>query len=294
VATVGRPTAGDEPLGPAVASFLAERDLAPSSHRVYVLALDRLLDRLGADTPLAQVSPRALADFMTATYPHLAPASYNRVVATLASLFAYTTRQGWTSTSPATGLERRRPRSDRAAHARARAIPAPELLAFLDADHPVREKTRWWLLYETAARAGEVLALNVADLDPARRRAVVVGKGRPGRGHRLGDQDRPAAAPTPTPPAGRPSVPHRHRSRPRPPTSPGRLRPRYRPSPAVLPASCRDIHDGQRRLDPAPAPPLPAHPPRNPQCCIKRNVGRHSAGGVTHCACWVCGPSRAR
>jgi integrase len=177
VAPAGRPTAGGAPLGPAVASFLAERDLAPSSHRVYVLALDRLLDRLGADTPLAQVSPRALADFMTATYPHLAPASYNRVVATLASLFAYTTRQGWTPTLPAGGLERRRPRSDRAAPARARAIPAPELLAFLDADHPVREKTRWWLRYETAARAGEVLALNVADLDLAARRAVVVGKG---------------------------------------------------------------------------------------------------------------------
>jgi hypothetical protein len=126
---------------------------------------------------------------MTATYPHLAPASYNRVVATLASLFAYTTRQGWTSTSPAGGLERRRPRSDRAAHARARAIPAPELLAFLDADHPVREKTRWWLLYETAARAGEVLALNVADLDLAARRAVVVGKG--GRAEVIGWGPRP-------------------------------------------------------------------------------------------------------
>ena len=107
VATAGGPTAGGEPLGPAVASFLAERDLAPSSRRVYVLALHRLLDRVDADTPLAEVSPRMLAEFMTATYPHLAPASYNRVVATLASLFAYTTRQGWTLTSPATGLERR-------------------------------------------------------------------------------------------------------------------------------------------------------------------------------------------
>jgi len=86
------------------------------------------------------VSPRTLAEFMTATYPPVAPASYNRVVATLASLFAYTTRQGWTPTSPAGGLERRRPRSDRATPARARAIPAAELLAFLDADHPLREK----------------------------------------------------------------------------------------------------------------------------------------------------------
>ena len=54
VATTGWPTAGGEPLGPAVASFLAERDLAPSSRRGYVLALRRLRDRLGADTP----SPR--------------------------------------------------------------------------------------------------------------------------------------------------------------------------------------------------------------------------------------------
>jgi len=250
VATAGGPTAGGEPLGPAVASFLAERDLAPSSRRVYVLALHRLLDRVDADTPLAEVSPRMLAEFMTATYPHLAPASYNRVVATLASLFAYTTRQGWTPTSPATGLERRRPRSDRAAHARARAIPAAELLAFLDADHPLREKTLWWLLYETAARAGPRPQRRRSGPGcPARRGSR---QGRPGRGHRLGDQDRPAAAPTPAPPARRPAVPHRHRPRTRPPTSPGRLRPRHRPGPAVLPASRRDIHHGRRRLDPAP------------------------------------------
>ena len=35
----------------------------------------------------------------------------------------------------------------------------------------------WWLLYESAARAGEVLALDVDDLDLPRRRAVVIGKG---------------------------------------------------------------------------------------------------------------------
>jgi integrase len=59
-------------------------------------------------------------------------------------------------------------------------------------------------LYETAARAGEVLALNIADLDlgcPVRRGRR---QGRPGRGHRLGDQDRPAAAPTPAPPRAGP------------------------------------------------------------------------------------------
>jgi integrase len=69
-------------------------------------------------------------------------------------------------------------------HARSRAIPAGELLAFLDAGHPLRDKTLWWSLYETAARAGEVLALDVEDLDLAHRRAVVIGKG--GRAELIG------------------------------------------------------------------------------------------------------------
>ena len=36
------------------------------------------------------------------------------------------------------------------------------------------------MLYETAARAGEILGLNVDDLDLSRKRAVITGKG----GHR--------------------------------------------------------------------------------------------------------------
>ena len=111
------------------------------------------------------------------------------MVATLASLFAYTTRQGWTPTSPATGLARRRPRSDRAAHARARAIPAPELLAFLDADHPLRDKPCGGSLYEAAARARARSSPSTSPIwDQARRGRR---QGRPSRGHRLGDQDCP-------------------------------------------------------------------------------------------------------
>ena len=69
---------------------------------------------------------------------------HNRVAvtsATLDSLFACTTRQGWTPVSPAAGLERRRLRTGRADHARTRAVPEAELLPFLTADHPLRDKT---------------------------------------------------------------------------------------------------------------------------------------------------------
>jgi len=55
---VTRLTAGGEPLDAAVAAFLSERDLAPSSHRVYVFALARLTDNLGPDTPVDQAVPR--------------------------------------------------------------------------------------------------------------------------------------------------------------------------------------------------------------------------------------------
>ena len=38
-------------------------------------------------------------------------------------------------------------------------------------------KALWRMLYETAARAGEILALNIEDMDLARKRAVIIGKG---------------------------------------------------------------------------------------------------------------------
>ncbi|MGH9059037.1 MAG: tyrosine-type recombinase/integrase, partial [Acidimicrobiales bacterium] len=44
-------------------------------------------------------------------------------------------------------------------------------------DIGLREKTLWRLLYETAARAGEILALDIADLDLANKRARVRSKG---------------------------------------------------------------------------------------------------------------------
>src|SRR5664279_5474452 len=101
------PTGPAEPLGRAVAAFLTERDLAPSSRRVYALTLNRFVAQLGPDTPVASITTPMLARFLAVTHAHLAAASYNRVAATLGSLFAYTTRQGWTPTSPAVGLERR-------------------------------------------------------------------------------------------------------------------------------------------------------------------------------------------
>jgi integrase len=44
-------------------------------------------------------------------------------------------------------------------------------------DIPLRKTTLWRMLYETAARAAEILALNVEDFDLEHRRAPVRSKG---------------------------------------------------------------------------------------------------------------------
>ena len=84
-------------------------------------------------------------------------------------------------------------RSDRAAHVRAPGpSPRPSCSPSSTPDHPLRDRTLWWLaVRDRRPRQGEVLASTSPIWDLARRRAVVVGRGRPSRGHRLGDQDCP-------------------------------------------------------------------------------------------------------
>ncbi len=165
-------------LGPAVEAFLDDRDLADTTHRVYKLTLGALTKDLGAEAEVATISRDDLWAFLRRRHGGAAPKTWNRVVATLGSFFAYCARLGWVGVSPAVGLERRRERADRTQVGRTRAIPLEELEAFLSAPHhALRERLLWRMLYETAARAQELLLLDVEDLDLAKKRAVVIGKG---------------------------------------------------------------------------------------------------------------------
>jgi integrase len=82
-------------------------------------------------------------------------------------------RRGSVGEPFAEALERRRGPADRT-----RAIPYAQIERLWRRDDvAVREKALWRVLYETAARAGEVLSLNVEDLDLENKRARVVSKG---------------------------------------------------------------------------------------------------------------------
>ena len=157
----------------AVDSFLTQPDLADSSRRSYAQTLGRVQRELGPERPLRWVSGRELERAVTQAWGGCAPATWNRHVATLRSFSAFCARQGWVGEPFADVLARRREPADRT-----RAIPFVQLERLWRRDDvAVREKALWRLLYETAARAGEVLSLNVEDLELENKRARVRSKG---------------------------------------------------------------------------------------------------------------------
>ena len=160
-------------LAEAIDAFLVQPDLALSSRRSYTQTLGRLRRELGAERPLQWVSGRELERAAVGAWGGCAPATWNRHVATLRSFSAFCARQGWVTEPFADVLARRREPADRT-----RAIPFLQLKRLWRRDDvAVREKALWRLLYETAARAQEVLSLNVEDVDLENKRARVRSKG---------------------------------------------------------------------------------------------------------------------
>lgn len=158
--------------------FLSERDLAPSTRRVYGATLDAFAAEVGSDTPLTDVTAEIVEAHLRGRYSTVTPATYNRVVATLRSFFGWALRRRLVATDPTDEVEHRTERRTARQATAQRAIPYPGLDALWSRkDLAVREKLLWRMLYETAGRASEVLSLNVEDLDLAERTATVVGKG---------------------------------------------------------------------------------------------------------------------
>jgi integrase len=98
---------------------------------------------------------------------------WNRQVATVRSFLAFCRRRCWLIDDLTVDLERRPEPADRT-----KAIPLSELeRLWRREDVSVREKALWRLLYETAARASEALAINVEDLELENKRVRIRSKG---------------------------------------------------------------------------------------------------------------------
>ncbi len=166
-------------VGEAVAAYLATlgHPETAGTRRVYASTLRLLRDHLGAEAAVADLdSPEAaarLADWFTGRWGQSAPATFNRNLDAVRSALGYWRDQGWVAGDPTRGVRRRARAPDRT-RALSRAV-VEELLAREDVG--LRERVLWRMLYETAARASEVLALDVEDLDLRNRCARVRRKG---------------------------------------------------------------------------------------------------------------------
>jgi site-specific recombinase XerD len=160
-------------LQAAADAFLAQPDLAPSSRRSYGQTTRRLVAVLGGDRDVGEFDPNKVEYAFRQAWSGVAPATWNRHLAALGSFADYCRRRGWLTADLIASLERRPEKADRT---RVASVLELERLWSRD-DVALRERCLWRLLYETAARAEEVLSLNVEDVDAASKRAVVISKG---------------------------------------------------------------------------------------------------------------------
>ncbi|MEV4189700.1 tyrosine-type recombinase/integrase, partial [Streptosporangium canum] len=169
--------ASDAPaLGVAVVAFLETIAVANTAN-AYAIALRALTAALGEQTPLAELEGEAGADrvagWFTGRWGGSAAATFNARLDALGSACAWWRDQHWLTGDPLRRIRRRARTPDRT-----RALSRAEVEQLLTLPRlALRERTLFRLLYESAARTQEALALDVADLDLRNRRAWVRRKG---------------------------------------------------------------------------------------------------------------------
>jgi integrase/recombinase XerC/integrase/recombinase XerD len=170
------PDSAEVTISTAVDCFLAEVH-SPGTRRAYASTLRALIAEMGDTEPLAVLDgpagARRLTEWFHARWDSSTPATFNRNLDAVKSAVGYWRRQTWLHSDATRAVLRRRRAPDRS-----RALSRAEIERLLTrGDIALREKTLWRMLYETAARSAEVLALDAEDLDLPNRQAKVRRKG---------------------------------------------------------------------------------------------------------------------
>jgi integrase/recombinase XerC len=173
------------PTAEALASFLRHlasrrgrsgRITSPETVRSYTSALPVAFAGIAHLGELAGPGRDRLHTNIRTAWGNRAPATFNAKRAAVASALSYFQKQGWISGAAAVldGLSREhQPKPDD------NRVRTREQIDRLIADkrQPLQDRTLWSMLYATAARAQEVLRLDIEHLDRANRRARTRRKG---------------------------------------------------------------------------------------------------------------------
>ncbi|MEX3105963.1 MULTISPECIES: hypothetical protein [unclassified Streptomyces] len=116
--------------------------------------------------------PEVLAELTAARADGMDAETVNQELSIARKAIGWWQRQGWIDGDPTVGIERRPAPPDRT-----KALAENQIAALWRLGIALREKTYWKMLYESVARADEVLCLNVEDLLPGDKRGKITAKG---------------------------------------------------------------------------------------------------------------------
>ncbi|MCA1706965.1 MAG: site-specific integrase [Actinobacteria bacterium] len=145
-----------------------------NTHRAYAGVVDKVIDQLGVLRQLTEVTDDEIGGVVEVLWGTAGESTWNRNRAAVSSWLTWCRdKQRWSAPAVPSNCERRKERTDAT-----KDLPKSALERQISRrDVPLREKTLWRMLYETAARANEVLALNVEALDLDNCRAPIRSKG---------------------------------------------------------------------------------------------------------------------
>jgi integrase/recombinase XerC/integrase/recombinase XerD len=165
----------------AVEAFQAHyvANLAVKTQAAYRATLAAFTDGFG-DADVYRLDPDAVAAWFRSRWGERSASTWNQNRSALTSMEGWwndgvrkTPGQQWNVPDPFARIGPREVHEDRT-----RALTRDRVRRLLDDQRiPIRERTLWAVLYESAARVSEVLALNIEDCDFPRHRAEVIRKG---------------------------------------------------------------------------------------------------------------------
>lgn len=171
----------------------SERNLSPHTRRAYEADVRQLTVFTGAEVPPTAISPDHVRDWLASLHKRRSPATLGRKLASVRAFYRYLVRESIVENDPTAGMPM--PKQEQR-------LPHPlsvddcEQLMTTDRvlpkgaeekDGPRAVRARWMnvrdralveLLYGTGIRIGELVALDVRDIELAAREIRVMGKGR--------------------------------------------------------------------------------------------------------------------
>jgi integrase len=145
-----------------------------NTRRAYAGVIDKLAPELGAARELADIADDEIAAVLQARWATAGESTWNRNRAAVNAWLTWCRdRQRWPAPAVPASCERRKEHVDATKDLSKAAIERQVSRR----DVSLREKTLWRMLYKTAARASEILGLDVEQLDIDNRRAPIRSKG---------------------------------------------------------------------------------------------------------------------